>query len=100
MRKLVLKALGNVLQFPKQPKELKEAEDEFKFLLDDKFLSAKGPLSSEDKELIREEIGRYDDILDLLDDMQNQKDEASILNLWDNYVDQIENRIKESQKRA
>ena len=95
----LLQALANVIKFPKQPKVLEDEEDDYKFRLDDKFLSATGPLSEEDKSLIREEVGRYDEILEFLESAP-QKDEDAIMDLWDDYIDRIEERINESQKRA
>jgi len=95
----VLKALAKVLKFPKQPKILEKEEDEYKFKLDEEFLSGTGPLSEEEKLLVHEEIGRYDDILDFLEKAP-QKDEEAIMEIWDDYVDRIDERIEQAQKRA
>jgi len=56
-------------------------------------LNGKGPLSEEEKKLIKEEIERYDEVLDLIEKDPNPKDSEAIMNLWDGYIDAIEERL-------
>ena len=67
---------------------LKDEEDQFQFTLDDTILDGSGPLSSTDKRAIHDEIGRHNEIIDMLEKAEE------ILQAWDTHIDRIEERVK------